>query len=113
MERSEAIQVLETIRDIYPKYEVSKKKAQMLIPQLKPMDHKQVMEKLSAHVATCPYPPTITEIAAYPVESNDHLEKLKEWRVEASKVPNEIKQVFHQQMIKLIKGKANDSHFQL
>lgn len=111
MDKSEAIQVLETIRDIYPKYEVSKKKAQMLIPQLKQMDHELVMERLSAHLATCPYPPTITEIAAYPAESNDHLEEIKRWRTEASKVPNEIKQVFHQQMIKLIEEKANDSHF--
>lgn len=112
MDKSEAIQVLETIRDIYPKYDVSKKKAQMLIPQLKPMDHKRVMEKLSSHLATCPYPPTIAEIAAYPVKNNDHLELIKRWRVEASKVPNEIKQVFHQQMVKLVKDKANDSDCQ-
>jgi hypothetical protein len=110
MDRCEAIQVLETISDFYPKFEVTKKKAQLLIPQLNQMSHKLVMEKLFAHVAVCPYPPTIAEIAAYPVKSNDHLEEIKRWRVEASKVPDDVKQAFHQQMLKLEKGKVNDSH---
>lgn len=54
MTKKEAIYVLETIRAIYPKYEISKKKAQILTPQLQPMDHKLVMEKLSAYVGEPP-----------------------------------------------------------
>ena len=110
MTREEAINVLETIRDIYPKYEVSRKKAQLLIPQLLQMDHALVLEKLSAYVATRPFAPTLAEIAAYPVESNDHLEKIKLWRTEAARVPAEVKQNFHQQMVKLLKEKTNDSN---
>lgn len=70
MNRNEAIDVLETIRDIYPKFEVSERKANILIPKLQPMDYGLVMEKLSAHVAAHPYPPTIAEIAAFPPEAN-------------------------------------------
>src|SRR5699024_8814317 len=113
MDRREAIQVLETIKDIYPRYDISKKKAQMLIPELIQMDGNGVMEKLSAHVASHHYPPTIAQIAAYPVESNHHLDKIKKWRMDAAQVTTEIKQRFHKQMTQLVKDKANDSHSQL
>lgn len=113
MDRKEAIRVLETIKEIYPRYDISKKKAQMLIPQLQPMDAHGVMEKLTAHVAHHPYPPTIAEIAAYPAKSNTHLEKLQKWRLDAAEVPRELKQRFHKQMTQLVKDKANDSNSQL
>lgn len=77
MTKNEAIHLLETIRAIYPKYEISKKKAQILTPQLQPMDHKLVMDKLSAYVVSRSYPPTIAEIAVYPAAHNVHLDKIK------------------------------------
>lgn len=77
------------------------------------MDYTLVMKKLSAYAGARPYAPTLAEIAAYPAKSNDHLEKMKIWRAEASRVPDEIKQVFHQQMIKLLKDKTNDNNSEL
>lgn len=51
MNQREAIEVLESIRDIYPKSDQTKRKANMLLPKLTQMDFPLVMEKLSAHVA--------------------------------------------------------------
>src|SRR5699024_6296685 len=109
MNRNEAIDVLETIRDIYPKFDVSERKATILLPQLAPMDYGLVMEKLSASVAANPFPPTIAAIAAYPPEENEHLDKISKWREEAAQVPDGVKQAFQAQMIKLLKEKSNDN----
>ncbi|WP_404451967.1 hypothetical protein LG329_16700 [Virgibacillus necropolis] len=107
MNYEEAITVLETIGELYPKYEVSIRKGQMLAPQLMKMDYARVLENLSDYVATHPYAPTLAEIAAFPVESNEHLDKISVWRAEAAKVPDEVKQNFHKQMIKLLKDKTH------
>ncbi|WP_404452563.1 hypothetical protein LG329_00275 [Virgibacillus necropolis] len=107
MNKQEAINVLETIRDIYPKFEVTKRKASLLIPQLKQMDYPLVMKKLSAFVATHPYAPTLAEIAVYPEEDNVHLANIHKWRAEADKVPIELKHAFHERMVKLLKEKTN------
>lgn len=108
MNKQEAVNVLETIRDIYPKFEVSKKKGHMLIPQLIQMDYACVMEKLSAYVGTHPFAPTLADIAAYPPVCNDHLENISMWRAEAATVPSEVKQAFHKQLTQLLKDKTND-----
>lgn len=113
MNRDEAIDVLETIRDIYPKFDVSERKAKILLPQLAPMDYELVMEKLSTHTVSHPYPPTIKEIAVYPPEENNHLQLISQWREEAAKVPETVKQNFREQMAKLIKEKSHDSNIQL
>jgi len=110
MNRNEAIDVLETIRDIYPKFNVTERKAKILLPQLTPMDYGLVMEKLSAYVAANPFPPTIAEIAAYPPEENEYLDRISKWREEAAQVPDGVKQSFHEQMVKLLKEKTNDSN---
>lgn len=60
-----------------------------------------------------PYPPTIEEIAAYPIKSNDHLENLKKWRIDAAEVPEETRRYFHKQMRQLVKDKAYDNDSQL
>lgn len=107
MNYEEAIIVLETIGELYPKYEVSVRKAQMLAPQLMKMDYARVLENLSDYVAAHPFAPTLAEIAGFPVESNDHLDNINVWRAEAAKVPDEIKHHFHKQMITLLKDKAH------
>ncbi|HLR69663.1 replicative helicase loader/inhibitor [Virgibacillus alimentarius] len=110
MNKKEAIYVLEAIRDIYPKFDISKRKAEMLLPQLEQMNYAMVMQKLATYVANNPYPPTIAEIAAYKTNENDHLKQMKIWRKEADKVPNELKQRFHQQMISLLREKSHESN---
>src|SRR5690625_5117776 len=110
MNRNEAIDMLETIRDIYPKFNVTERKAKILLPQLAPMDYSLVMEKLSAYVAVNPFPPTIAAIAAYPPEVNEYLDRISKWREEAAQVPDGVKQAFHEQMVKLLKEKSNDSN---
>ncbi|ASK64205.1 hypothetical protein CFK37_19665 [Virgibacillus phasianinus] len=107
MNQQEAIHVLETIGDIYPKFEVSKQKAHLLIQQLIQMDYDLVMEKLSAYVGAHAFAPTLAEIAAYPPVCNDHLENITRWRAEAATVPTEVKRAFHQKLTKLLKDKTN------
>ena len=108
MNKQEAILVLETICDIYPKFEVSKKKAHMLVPQLMQMDYALVMEKLSAYVGTHPFAPTLADIAAYPPVCNDHLANINRWRAEAATVPDDVKQNFYKQLSNLLKDKSHD-----
>ena len=109
MNQEEAIHVLETIKDIYPTYAISKIKAKMLIPELLPMDYSLVMEKLAKHVKDHPYAPTISEIAAYPKKQNEQLDSLKKWREQAKKVPPEFRKTFHHQMLQLIREKGYDN----
>lgn len=108
MTHEEALDVLETISELYPHFELTKKKAQLLLPQLKKMDYKRVIDKLAAYVSTNPFPPTIADIAAYPPSNNDHLEKMKEWQREASKVPIETKRRFQEHIRQLMKEKSHD-----
>ncbi|GAB3059590.1 hypothetical protein [Virgibacillus ainsalahensis] len=109
MTKEEAIAILETIAEVYPKFEMTKKKAKLLLPQLKQMDYNRVMDKLSAYVVKYPYAPTIAEIAAYPPEPNEHLEKMSQWQEEAVRVPAETKERFRAAMIRLITEKSNDA----
>lgn len=106
MNRQQAIHVLELIRDLYPRYNISKEKAEMLIPALLPMDYERVRENLAVYVATHPYAPTIAEIAANPVEKNESFDQLDAWREEAANVPVEIKQNFQRKMVLLLEGKG-------
>ena len=110
MNKQQAIHVLEMIRDLYPRYTISKEKARMLIPALLPMDYERVRGKLATYVATHPYAPTIAEIAAYPIEENEKLDQLEQWREEAADVPFAMKQEFQQKMVLLLEGKGYDRH---
>lgn len=106
MNEQEAILVLETIKDVYPRYDISRKKATILIKELLLMDYDRVMKKMGNHVATHPYPPTIKEIAAYLEQDNEERNKLEAWRQQAKDVPFSFKQTFHKQMQQLIKEKG-------
>ncbi|WP_186579725.1 replicative helicase loader/inhibitor [Aquibacillus kalidii] len=102
MTHDEAVDVLETIAEVYPRYELTKKKAAILLPQLKQMDYQLVLAKLSAYVADHPFAPTIAEIAAYPAKQNEHIRLINQWKQEAENVPQETKQAFQLQMKRLV-----------
>lgn len=104
MNRQEAIHILELIPDLYPRYNISKKKAEMLIAALLPMDYEGVKANLAVYVANHPYAPTIAEIADYPVVRDEQLNQLEVWREEAERVPFEIKQQFQEKMTRLLGG---------
>ncbi|MFD1851400.1 hypothetical protein [Oceanobacillus bengalensis] len=106
MTPKEGLEVLETIAELYPKFEVTKRKVRILLPQFEQMDFEGVMNNLSNHVATYAYPPTIAEIAAYLPEPNKHLEDLKKWEEEAAKVPKEVKDCFKAELAKLVEEKS-------
>lgn len=106
MTEHEAIEVLETIDELYPRFQLSKRKAKVLLPHLKQMEFDGVMNKLFVYVSENAYPPTIAEIAVYPPEPNHHLEELQRWKEEAAKVPQEVKDKFHQAIQQLLKEKS-------
>lgn len=106
MNRDNAVEVLETINEMYPKFDLSKRKARMLLRTLQEMDYTRVMDKLSKHVATYPYAPTIEEIAAYPPVENNHLQLVRAWKREAAMVPADVKADFYQKMNALLSEKA-------
>lgn len=102
MNREQAIDVLETIQAFYPKVNMDKRKARILIPELEKMDYDGVMKNLSAHVAAHPYAPTLSEIATYPIEQNDYIAESIGWEEEAKKVPEEVKREFFEAFRKLV-----------
>lgn len=102
MKHEEAVRVLEALQELYPKFELSKKKVQILLPHLEKMDYQGVMAKLSAYVTDHPYAPAIAEIAVYPAEANLHLRMMKEWQKEAEQVSEDTKRRFRKQMHKLL-----------
>ncbi|WP_226036775.1 hypothetical protein [Aquibacillus saliphilus] len=104
MNHHQALDILDTIAELYPKYLLTKRKVEILLPQLKRMDYDQVLEKLSVYAAEYPYPPTLAEIAAYPPAPNTYLKQMQQWEKEAAKVPQETKRQFKQQLEIFFKG---------
>ncbi|CAM3778573.1 replicative helicase loader/inhibitor [Alkalicoccus chagannorensis] len=103
MERKQAVAVIDTIMQLYPRAEFTEKKIEILIAALQKMDYKGVMKNLEAYVAEKPYPPTVAEIASYPPEPNEHFKKQQEWEREAAKVPQEKKEEFRRKMKQAIR----------
>ncbi|UOQ45409.1 hypothetical protein MUN89_05540 [Halobacillus salinarum] len=109
MTYEEALEVLETIHEFYPdKFQVTKRKANLLIPQLEEMDFAGVMNKLAAFTAAAPFPPTLSQIAVFPPEENYYLERMKAWEKEADAVSEETKRAFHIKLEQLMEGFSND-----
>jgi hypothetical protein len=107
MNKVEAIEVLESISELYPgRFELTERKVRILLPKLLEMDFERVMAKLSDYAAEKPYPPTIAEIAAYAPENNEHLAEMRKWEQEAAQVPEETKRQFREQLKKLIQEKS-------
>lgn len=108
MDRDQVIELFKLIKNVYPTFEVTTEKVDSWTRLMKKMDFKRVMARAEQHTMENKFPPTIAEIAAYAPEKNEHLEKMKQWEREASKVPQEVKENFRRQMEKLFKDKAND-----
>lgn len=105
MKKEEALEVLQTINEMYPRFNLTKRKARMLLPNLKDMDFQGVMNNLSAYIMDHPYAPTLKEIAAYPDVEESPLEEMEQWQAEARKVSPEVKMQFHEQLQAFIKQK--------
>ncbi len=108
MERNQALEILRTINDVYPRFDLTDRKIKALLPQLERMDYERVMAKFSNYMISSPYPPTLADIAAYAPKENKHLEKMKAWEEEAAKVPDETKRQFREKLKQLVMEKNND-----
>lgn len=111
MNKLEAKEVLTTIFEYYPaKFQLTERKLELLLPKLLEMDYEMVMYKLNNFVINSPFPPTLSEIAAYESNHNDeHLLNIEKWEEEAAKVPEELRQQFREKFQKLIEVKRNDN----
>lgn len=105
MERNQAIEILETINELYPRFELTERKIEIMVPQLEKMDYPRVMARLNEHIVNNSFPPTLAEIAAYAPPKNETLEKMKQWKKEAAEVPLEVKEKFREEMKKLFEEK--------
>lgn len=105
MNRKEALEVLKTIAELYPRFELTERKAAILIPGLLKMDYKKVMKNLEKHVTEYAYPPTLAEIAAYPSEKNEALERIEKYEREARENPPtpEQRRMYAESMKRLFK----------
>lgn len=102
MTKEEAFDVLDAIQEFYPNVKMGERKIRAFIPQLLKMDYEGVMRNLSAHVISNQYASALTEIAAYPVDQNVHIEEMRTWQEEAAKVPEETKRRFQEEFNKLV-----------
>lgn len=105
MIKKEALEVLQTINEMYPRFNLTKRKAKVLVPNLIQMDYQGVMKNLSAYVLEHPYPPMLSEIAAYQDIEESHLEEMEKWREEAKNVSPKVKEQFREQFEQFIKAK--------
>ncbi|MCP3032875.1 hypothetical protein LF817_16230 [Halobacillus sp. A1] len=104
MTYEEAVEVLETMEDLYHgKFKLTKRRVQFLIPLLEKMEFDGVMGKLFNHASAYPFPPTIADIAHHLPEQNENLEQVKQWEEEAAKVPEEVKLRFEEMFEELVR----------
>lgn len=108
MNKEQVLNILEAISTNYHNFKVDEKKLNFWSFAMKGMNYELVTKKLMAHVVESKFPPSIAELSAYSAEKNNHLEEMKEWKKESAKVPESKKQEFREQLMKLIKDKAND-----
>lgn len=107
----EAMEVLYTMEEMYPKFKLTERKAKILVPNLKKMNFRKVMENLGEHVMHHPYPPQLSEIAAYEEEEVEEeeespLAEIERWKEEAKKVTPEMKLEFQEQLEQLLREKG-------
>lgn len=98
MTNEEAAEVLLTIREVYPSFELTERKMKILVPALLQMDLIHVMKRLNEHIMTNPWPPTIADIAAFPQQENDILKKTNEYEKLASENPPTNEQIYEFQV---------------
>lgn len=107
MKRDQALEILRTINELYPRFELTERKIKALLPQLEKMDYDRVVTRLNEYMVSNPFPPTLADIAAYAPKENEHLKKMEHWKAEAAKVPEEKKQEFRNKLQQLIKDKGS------
>lgn len=107
MTKEEALEILYTINECYPRFDLTKRKAAILIPNLLKMDYEGVLANLSAFVMDSPYPPMISEIAAYKDEGESALEEINRWKKEAKGISPELKERFMREFERLAKRKGD------
>ncbi|MCL7748811.1 replicative helicase loader/inhibitor [Halalkalibacter alkaliphilus] len=98
MTNEEAAEVLLTIHEVYPSYEITERKIKILVPALLKMDLAGVMKRLNEYIMTNPWPPTISDIASYSLQENEVLRKTQEYEKRASENPPTKEQIeeFHE-----------------
>lgn len=94
MTKEEAVEILQTIQEMYPDFGLTKRKAIVLIPNMLDMDFKGVMQNLSIYAMKFPNPPYLQSIAAYPKEEDKTLQQVQQWQEEAKLVPQEVRDAF-------------------
>ncbi|WP_407270395.1 hypothetical protein [Radiobacillus sp. PE A8.2] len=102
MTYEEAIEVLQMLEDLFPKYVVTERKTAVLLPALKTMDYDGVMRNISNHYMESPHAPTLKEVAAYPSQANPHIDQMAKWQEEAKKVTPETKEKFRKAFQELL-----------
>lgn len=110
MTNEEAAEILLTIHEIYPTYEITERKMKILVPALLTMDLAGVVKRLNEYILTNSWPPTISDIAAYPSVENEILKKTKEYeRLACDHPPTEEQiQEFQARFQQLVGGGKED-----
>ena len=93
MTNAEAAEVLLTIHEVYPTYDITERKMKILVPALLGMDLSGVMRRLNEYILTNQWPPTISDIASYPVQDNEVLRKTQQFEKNASENPPTKEQI--------------------
>ncbi|MET3508441.1 hypothetical protein [Halalkalibacter oceani] len=112
MNHEQAAEVLYTINEVYPKFELTERKLKVLTPVLLQMDFDGVMERLKEHIAKKSFVPTIAEIAVYPAPENKVLQKINQFEREAAQNPptKEQRRQFEKKLQTLLKkDEQNDT----
>lgn len=104
MTRNEALHILRTIKTIYPRFQLTEQVVKVLLPRLQEMDYDRVFKRLNAYVVESPFPPALSDIAAYPEKTDHSLEYYSQWREAHEQVPEETKRKFQEKVRALLGG---------
>lgn len=106
MTRDEAVDIIDTIIDLYPQFESewTKRKSEIWVSGLMKMDFAKVMHNLEKHVAESRFPPKLAEIAGYPREDSQTLARIQAYEEKAKENPptTEQRQVLQERLDRLL-----------
>lgn len=110
MTNEEAAEVLLTIHEVYPSFEITERKMKILVPILLTMDLRGVLKRLNEYILMYPWPPTVADIAAYPNQENESLKKAIEYEKLAKESPPTDEQIqeFHTRFGQLLEREMED-----
>lgn len=80
MTKHEMIKLLVLIESVYSSFITKDDTILQWFKFCSKMDYEKVMIKLQNHIRKSPYPPTITDISVFTVESEDFSETLESWK---------------------------------